>query len=303
MTPFAERELNKVVERTLKDAGLTKPPVRLERILSHLKLFKEFYDLSNPSFLDRAKHRVMVGGHRLAQIVQKIKLQAVLFFDENRLGIDSSLPALKQDWPAFHEAGHRICPGHREVFAFGDTAQTLHPSYQEKLEAEANFAGAGLMFCGRKFTEEAIDTVPSWQTVEKLAERFGRTKTTTLRRYAEFGPELVIAALIGTPAWRGDADHPAGECRHFVSSRSFSRDFACVDEDELFARINARCKRQRGGTVAQCELAISDDNGDEHEFAVEAFCNTYDLLVLLVHRRRLGAKKMVVVPRLYVPDH
>lgn len=165
MTPFAQRELNKLIERTLKEAGLTKPPVRLEDLLAHLKLYQEYYDLSDPAFLNRTKHKMLIGGRRLVEIVKRIKLQAVLFFDENRVAIDRSLPPLKRVWPGFHEAGHRICPLHREIFAFGDTAQTLNPDYQEKLEAEANFAGAGLMFCGKRFTEEARDTLPCWETI------------------------------------------------------------------------------------------------------------------------------------------
>lgn len=295
MTPFAERELNKVIERTLKDAGLTRPPIRLEDVLAHLELFKEFYDLSDPSFLDKTKHRLMVGGQRLIQIVRKIKLQAVLFFDENRIGIDRSLPPLKQDWPAFHEAGHRICPGHREVFAFGDTAQTLDPVYHEKLEAEANFAGAGIMFCGKKFTDDARDTAPCWQTIELMAAQYGRTITTTLRRYAGFGPDRTMAAIIGTPAWKHNAEHPAGSCRHFVKSREFETRFSNIEAQKTFEKVNANC-RGRGGQVASFQLVLVDDNGDGHEFLAEAFSNTYDLLVLLVHQRKLSPGSMIIVP-------
>lgn len=303
MSPFAEAELNKVIERTLKDAGLTRPPVRLEDVLAHLELFKEFYDLTNPSFLDRAKHRIVVGGHRLAQIVRKIKLQAILFFDESRIVVDETLPVLKREWPAFHEAGHRICPGHQEVFAFGDTAQTLHPTYHEKLEAEANFAGAGLMFCGKRFTEEAADTAPSWETIEALADRFGRTKTTTLRRYAEFGPNSIMAAMIGTPAWKFDADYEAGSCRHFVVSLKFGQRFSGVNATKLFEEVNAHCKRQRGGKVANFELCLTDDNGEPHEFLAVAFCNTHDLLVLLVHRNKLSPGGTIVVPDIATGVH
>ncbi len=296
MSPFAERKLNEVIERTLADAGLTTPPVRLEDVLAHLKLFKEFYDLSDPSFLERAKHRIMVGGYRLAEIVRKIKLKAVLFFEEDRVALDQSLPVLKQDWPAFHEAGHRICPGHREVFAFGDTAQTLHPTYHEKLEAEANFAGAGLMFCGKRFSDEAVDTCPSWQTIESMAKLFGRTKTTTLRRYAEFGPDLAMAAIIGTPAWKYDAENPPGSWRHFVPSRKFGLQFASIDVNMAFEQVNAQCKRQRGGQVADFTLVLTDDNGNGHEFLAGAFCNTYDLLVLLVHQHKLSPRGTIIVP-------
>ncbi len=296
MTPFAQQKLNKVIERTLRDAGLTEPPVRLEHVMDHLKLFQEFYDLANPDFLDKAKHKIRIGGQRLAQLFEKIKLQAVLFFDENRVVIDQSLPVLKRTWPGFHEAGHRICPGHRETFAFGDTAQTLDPDYQEMLEAEANFAGAGLMFCGKRFTKETRDTTPCWQTIETLADRFGRTKTTTLRRYAGFGPDHVMAAAIGTPWWKEDGEHEPGSCRHFVPSPEFATQFSNLDRARLFELVNTQAKPRSGGLVASFAMALTDDNDSQHEFHVETFFNTYDLLVLFVHQRKLSPRGTLVVP-------
>lgn len=296
MSPFAKRELNKVIERTLKDAGLTKQPVGLNELMKHLKLFQEFYDLSNPGFLDRAKHEMVIGGHRLSRIIKKIKLQAVLFFDESRVVIDSSLPTLRREWPGFHEAGHRVCPGHRDVFAFGDTAKTLDPAFQEKLEAEANFVGAGLMFCGKRFTEEARDTTPEWQTIGALADRFERNITTTLRRYAGFGPDVIMAAVIGTPAWKYDSEHAPGSWRHFVPSPKFAAQFSTIDVAGMVDLVNGQARQQRGGQVAGFPFVLTDDNDERHEFYAEAFFNTHDLLMLFVQRQKLNARGTIVVP-------
>jgi hypothetical protein len=296
VTPFAQRELNKVIERTLKDAGLTKPPIRLKDVLEHLELFQEFYDLSDPSFLDKTKHKIRVGRHRLIQVVKKIKLQAVLFFDENRVAIDHSLPVLKREWPAFHEAGHRICPGHREVSAFGDTAQTLRPDYQEKLEAEANFVGAGLMFCGKRFTAEARDTTPCWDAINKMANSFGRTKTTTLRRYAGFGPDCAMAAVIGTPVWKVDSENLPGSWRHFVPSPKFADRFSNADVNHMVEWVTLHANPKRGGQVASFPLVLKDDNDDRHEFLAEAFFNTHDLLMIFVHQRKLNGRGRIIVP-------
>jgi len=152
-------EIGKVVEQTLRDAGVKGPPVKISQILQHLSLHRDFYDLTNPNFLDKAKHRIKVGGRKLIGLLRRIRLTAVLFGDEKRIIVDKSLPNLKRDFPSFHEVGHKILVWHRPFF-YGDTAQTLELDYQEQLEAEANLAASSLMFCGKTFTAEARDTRP-----------------------------------------------------------------------------------------------------------------------------------------------
>ncbi len=295
MTPAAQNKLNEAIERTLRDAGLTSPPIRLRDVLEHLNLYQEFYDLSNPSFLDKTKHKLQVGGHKLVQIIKKVSLQAVLFFDENRIAIDESLPELKREWPGFHETGHKICPGHSEIFGFGDTAQTLNANYQEKLEAEANFVGAGVMFCGKHFTKEAYDTEPCWKTIDDLARRYGRTKTITLRRYTEFGPDCLMAGIIGTPYWKHDGPHAPGSCRHFVRSAIFANQFSNLNEQQTFETINYHLP-PRTGKFQELPLNLEDDNGIQHEFVAEAFFNTYDLLILLKHSKKCNPNGCVIIP-------
>ena len=196
MNEETRREIEDVAWRTLRDAGLTQPPVSIEALLDYLELFREFYDLQNPSFLDRTKHRIWVNGRK---IVKKIKLQALLFHDKNRIVVDEALPEIKREWPSFHEVSHKILVWHRPYF-YGDTAQTLNPDWHVPLEAEANFGASALMFCGPLFTGEARDTKPGWASVEELKKRYGKSYSTTLRRYVQFGPEVPMAMLTSTPS-------------------------------------------------------------------------------------------------------
>jgi len=46
-------EIEKTVWNTLRDAGITQPPVQVEVLIEHLRLYRDFYDLHNPSFLDK----------------------------------------------------------------------------------------------------------------------------------------------------------------------------------------------------------------------------------------------------------
>ena len=166
------RDIDNITWKTLREAGLSKPPVTIESVLEYLNLHRDFYDLKEPSFLDKIKHKVKVRGKSIVDIIKKIDLRAVLFYDEDRIVIDSELPKLRQDWPSFHETGHKILEWHRPYY-YGDTAQTLNPDFQEILEAEANYAASALMFCGPVFTKESYDTKKEWASIARLKKRYG----------------------------------------------------------------------------------------------------------------------------------
>lgn len=81
--------------------------------------------------------------------------------DDKRVLLDKGLPEIKHDWASAHEAGHEIIPWHRE-FCRGDTLLTLDPAWQEQIEAEANYAASGLLFCGDVFAALRGGGVGPW---------------------------------------------------------------------------------------------------------------------------------------------
>ena len=109
-------EIERIAAATLRDAGLTEPPLSVEELLQHVQLHRDYYDLTNPGFLDRAKHKLRIHGHKLVEIIDKVRLQAVLLFDENRICIDQELPKIKHPWASCHETGHRLLPLYRTRF-------------------------------------------------------------------------------------------------------------------------------------------------------------------------------------------
>jgi len=293
MDDATRREIEKVAWQTLRDAGLTEPPISLELLLDHLELFREFYDLQNPGFLDRAKHRMRINGRKILGVLTKIKLQAVLFHDESRIVVDDSLPEIKKKWPSFHEATHKILVWHRPYF-YGDTAQTLDPDWHQQLEAEANCGASALMFCGPVFTEESRDTKPDWGALEGLKKRYDNSYSTTLRRYVRFGPEIPMAMLASTPAWKDQPSDQETRCRHFVVSPSFAKMFTEITPGRLRRHVDANATKRRGGIVADFTLPLKDDNGRRHEFRAESFFNWYYLQTLFVHLGEVHSKQIVL---------
>lgn len=296
MDEATRREIDKVAWQVLRDAGIRQPPVRIENVLHHLSLYREYYDLQSPGFLDRAQHKIQIHGRRLVDVVQKIRLKAVLFYDEDRIVVDQNLPLLKRDHPSFHEVAHRILPWHGTYFR-GDTAQTLDPDWHEALEAEANCGASALMFCGPVFTSEACETVQEWATVAALKARYGKTYVTTLRWYVEHGPALPMAMLMSTPLWKEKpADQPK-RWRYFVGSKQFHERFGNATAEDVLSEVDGNVLESRSGLVGDFTSCLTDVNGERHEFRLESFYNTYDILTLLVHKRRLDAER-IVVPRL-----
>lgn len=300
MDDLTRREIDKVVWSTLKDAGLTRPPVRIEDLLEHLRLNRTYYDLRDPGFCDKAKYKLLVAARKAAKVIRKINLVAVLFQDEKRIVIDANLPAIKQDWPSFHECAHRIMPWHRAYF-HGDTAQTLDPAWQERLEAEANFGASGLMFCGPVFTRSALDTKPEWASVKALKQDYGKSYVTTLRRYVEHGPTHAMAMLVSTAPWDVRPDDQPENWRHFVGSPTFLEQFSNVTAADLVGVVNANVEYRRGGPVADFSFQVSDDNVDWHEFRAECFYNSHYILTLLTQLRMMPSDQIVVPSAVKLP--
>ncbi|MCK4828410.1 hypothetical protein KA005_72440, partial [bacterium] len=281
MDEATSREIEKVTWNTLRDAGIVRPPVQIELILQHLHLYRDFYSLKNPSFLDRTKHKIRVHGTKLVNILQKINLMAVLFYDENRIVVDEELPEIRQDWPSFHEVSHKIFVWHKPYF-YGDTAQTLDPDWHEVLESEANYGASELMFCGPAFRKDALDTTKDWAGVIILKELYEKSMTTTLRRFVEHGPDHPMVMLVSTPCWKTKPVDQPEWWRYFVRSKKFVEKFRNVKPEQVLHALDNNCDMRRGGPVADFIFSLNDDNGESHEFHAESFYNTHDILTFCV---------------------
>ena len=281
-------EIERIAAATLRDAGIADPPLPLERLLQHVDLHRDFYDLANPGFLDRVKHKLRIQGQILVDIIAKVRLQAVLLFDENRICIDQTLPKIKHPWASCHETGHRLLPWHKPFF-FGDTAQTLDPVYQADLEAEANYAAGRLLFLGERFTQDARDLAPTVDAVKILAKRYGASMTTTLRRYVEQGPDLPMAMLVSTPPWAEPSEDQPDRSRHFIPSDRFTDLFPQISAESLRKTLDSHTSFKRGGKVADFRFDLVDAVGDRHELRAWSFNNQHYLLTLFVEERRVTA--------------
>lgn len=292
ITQSTKRAIDRSVAKLLRDASIYQPPVRIERVLDHLELYREFYDLNDPSLLATIKHKMQVEGRKVVRVLRKIKMFAMILQEEKRVLIDTSLPELKREFPSFHEATHRILKWHRPYY-FGDTASSLDPDCQAKLEAEANFGTSALMFCGTTFTRDARDTIPCWASIIQMKKDYGKNFVPTLRRYVEHSHDIPMAMMVSTPWWNENPSDQPLRWRHFVRSPRFEDYFKQVTPDMVLSLIDSHTRRARGGLVGSFSFSLSDGNGHAHEFTGESFFNRYYLQTLIVHHQKRTRGRLV----------
>jgi len=170
----------------------------------------------------------------------------------------------------------------------GDNKHTLTPSCHEKIENEANFAAARLLFLRDRFSDEAKDLPPNMNSLKILAKTFGNTNTSTLWRCIEvWGNDCPILGLVTAhpvPRYRKldfNADNP---CRHFIQSPNFASQFSSVKETTVFDQIVTYCSGGKGGPLGSADIQLSDDNGDHHIFEFESFSFYHYTLTLGIYK-------------------
>lgn len=286
-------DIDRRIERVLQGLGNPEPPLRLEDVRELLKLDVRFYTADNPGMAREVISRIRVATIQVFQrptllldAIKKMSLKALYVPDQKRILLDGSLPQLKHRWNEAHEVGHSLLPWH-EAMMHGDNDHTLSRNCHEHVEAEANFAAGRLLFLRSRFSEEAQSQQPCYETIRQLSKTYGNTLSTTLYRFVEsIGNENPIVGMI---TCHPHADHrpidhdPSKPCKYVIQSPAFQTRFAKITEIELFEVMAGYCGRQRGGMLGQCELILSDDNGDSHRFYFETFFNRYDALTLGVY--------------------
>ena len=294
--PHTRTDIERLVKRILQDSGFREPPVDIYGVLETLNLDREFYDLEDPGLTHTLRHQIIIGAQRLSEIVEKVRLQALLFFDEKRVVLDKDLPQIKHDWAYAHEAGHEIIPWHRE-FCRGDTVLTLDPTWHELLEAEANYAASELLFCGEAFTIDSWNSRPCLASIHELQQRYRKSLLATARRYIRKGPDRAMILLVSTAWWDPQLSDQPGRVRHLVISLVFELQFGGLGPEQLRKDVDSYTSRRRGGPVGEFVYRLQDANGEMRLFFAECFYNGYYVMTLLVEQSRTNSSTIAVAER------
>ena len=238
---------------------------------------------------------------KIRQLGIPSKIHAMLDRWERKVYIN---PEIQHDarrrFRAPHEVGHDILPSQRD-WAYADNAATLSWLSKVRAERDANQTGAELLFQLDVFATMASEYRVGMAAVIDLANRFGASYQAALRRFAETHVRAVAGLVLDhSPS----ASEPLTfRRREVICSEKWEDRFGRIDRwpDALAvpefpfvaqAQTAVLLERQTAGEMRLCDRSLQ-----VRDLRVEAFSNSYKVLVLLwepqrelfKRRRRLAA--------------
>lgn len=205
--------------------------------------------------------------------------------------IDPQLHDSRKTFVTFHEVVHRIIPW-QQVQYTEDDDRSLDVDCATLFESEANFGAAEILFQCDRFELEARDYEVAVPSALHLAEKYGASYHSSLRRFVERNHRPCLL-LVLKPTSRANED---GGTSFFVShaipsaaftlqfGAPFNRPFVNPDE-ELGAVLN-----DGGG-----EIAISDLKGFERPCKVEPFNNQYSHFAMIYPKNFAPSRRRVLL--------
>lgn len=266
------REIDQQVEKVLRGLGNPEPPIDLEAVYKLLELDPQYYRSAEDGVVRETISRVKVGAKlvfkdpiRIWDAIRKADLKALYIPEQRRILIDGDLHEMKKRWNGAHEVGHSLLDWHQD-YTLGDDQFTLHPIYHEQIEAEANYAAGRLLFLQNRFVDEVTGSRHTLKGLQKVAQSFGNSWTSTIYRTVE-SLDVPAFAVIGAHPQKSREER----VRHLVSSPSFQKHFPDFDETEAEAVLRSYCLWKNTGPLGNSEFTLTDVRNEEFTFVIESF--------------------------------
>ncbi len=212
---------------------------------------------------------------------------------EKQFYIDPQLQDSRKLFVTYHEVIHHILPWQHFAYTEDDEI-TLSRDCSTIFESEANYGAADVLFQCERFETEARDFDISMPSAIYLADKYGASRHSSLRRFVERNNRPCLL-LVLKPTSRVHAD---GNTSFFISysipSTAFTLQFG-----EPFAQPYINPDHELGQILNngfQGEIGLSDVKGFARRCGVECFNNNYNVFVL-IHPRDIGHARRTVLFR------
>lgn len=287
---YEKRDIDRHVERILRDLGNPEPPLDLSDVRSLLSLDLQYYRSTDPGLIAELSHRFTLFARKtLPDIVRhlltaltKSKLCAFWVPEGARILIDENVPKLKHRWIEAHEITHSIAPWHKG-YLLGDNLQMVDPACHAVLEAEANYGAGRLLFLQERFSREARDLPLSFASVKQLAARYRNSiQSTFWRMVEERNPlEPLFGVISIHPKHPTIGQHDGADAwRYFIRSLGFRSRFANVLPEHLYPVIERLSSHRKTGPVFAADEPMTDAAGVTWDFRLESFSTGHALLTV-----------------------
>lgn len=202
-------------------------------------------------------------------------VNAMLRVEDRLVVLRGDLHRQGRKWGAVHELAHYVMPAHRELLYFCSILE-LPARVQKQMELEADAFASDLIFLGPRFSAEAHSSGIGLHKPVSLAESYGASLHSALRRYVEESPApccllvwkilppgqskvLKLRYWVRSTTWRGGA----GIGQELGEDHVVVRAFRHLDRNPLVA-------------IVEHDARVGDK-----AFRAESFSNSYEVFTLL----------------------
>ena len=214
---------------------------------------------------------------------------------EQLIHVDDTVGDTRQTFLKLHETGHHEMPTHRKLFSlFQDCEKTLAPEIADQFEREANNFARFALFQGDAYKKRAADMPCELKTTRNLANVFGASLYASAREFVRTH-HRACAVFVLEPLIREQAA-PA-VVRRIEASPSYVQLYGrpCVStigpDHSLWPVLPWGRRLTRPMTIG-----MQDAAGALHEFIVESFDTTYNILVLVLPVKALTTATIILPP-------
>lgn len=120
---------------------------------------------------------------------------AVLLRQESLILLSNNLPPRRERITLFHESGHDLLPWH-QAKAFSIRGKDVDPTVHKKMEREAFHAGTEIMYPLKHFIDDSLSLSLSFESVDRLADRYYGSFEATCIRYALTNQNIMAIAVV-----------------------------------------------------------------------------------------------------------
>lgn len=219
------------------------------------------------------------------------KIRGLLDRRTEEIYIDPQLHDSRKTFVTFHEVVHGILPWQRVQYTEDDD-ESLRVDCEILFESEANFGAAEILFQCDRFELEAREYDVSVPSALYLADRYGASCHSALRRFAERNHRPCLLLVLKPTSRANKNGGKSFLVSHAIPSPEFTAQFGrqfgdlfINPDQELGAVLNSK-----GG-----EIQLTDAKGFRRTCAVEPFNNQYSHFAMIYPKKTAGSRRRVLL--------
>lgn len=226
------------------------------------------------------------------------KLRGILDVRERTIYIKDDVPESQKPFLRFHEVAHKIIPWQEKMYHyFGDHWETLCPDVRELFEKEANYLSARLLFQCDRLEKEGRDYELSLATGIKFAQDYGASYHSTLWHYVETHSSKCVLLVLREAQYHvvGENESEKPYClRYVVPSKHFKEEFGDIPWHREFNPehpFTAVVYDPHSPDIHEGSVELENQNCEKVVMNFQAWCNTYNIFVLIYKKPRRSLRK------------